>query len=213
MRARLVEDVSELAAYPYSGHGALLGRPEYPWQDTTTVLSHFATRTRSARQAYGAFVAAGTKQGARPDLQGGGLIRSAGGWAAVQALRRGREGYAGDERILGGTEFVERLRHEIEERASPKQRQRAVTLEGVVEQVCQAVGISVEEVAGGGRRAGVSRARAGVAYLWLECLGHGGPAATRLLGLRPQTIYEAARRGQQEAVYWQHVLAAPSQAE
>jgi hypothetical protein len=30
-------------------------------------------------------------------LQGGGLVRSAGGWAAVGALRRGREAPRGDE--------------------------------------------------------------------------------------------------------------------
>lgn len=30
----------------------------------------------------------------------------------MQVLRRGREGYAGDERILGGSEFVERVRRE-----------------------------------------------------------------------------------------------------
>ena len=168
---------------------------------------------RLARQEYRAFVAEGAKQGSRPDLQGGGLIRSAGGWAAVQELRRGREGYVGDERILGGTEFVERIRHEVEERKPQEQRQPEITLDGVVERVCQAVGVRVEEVAGSGRRAAVSRARAGVAYLWLEWLGHSGPAAARVLGLRPQTIYEAARRGQQEAVHWQRVLAAPSQSE
>ena len=213
LRAKLVEDFSELDAYTYSGHSALLGRQEYPWQDTTTVLKYFARRMRLARQEYRAFVAEGAKQGSRPDLQGGGLIRSAGGWAAVQELRRGREGYVGDERILGGTEFVERIRHEVEERKPQEQRQPEITLDGVVKRVCQAVGVRVEEVAGSGRRAAVSRARAGVAYLWLEWLGHSGPAAARVLGLRPQTIYEAARRGQQEAVHWQRVLAAPSQSE
>ena len=35
LRAKLVEDFSELDAYAYSGHSALLGRQEYPWQDTT----------------------------------------------------------------------------------------------------------------------------------------------------------------------------------
>ena len=111
-----------------------------------------ATCRRLARQEYRAFVAEGAKQGSRPDLQGGGLIRSAGGWAAVQELRRGREGYVGDERILGGTEFVERIRHEVEERKPQEQRQPEITLDGVVERVCRAVGVRVEEVAGSGRQ-------------------------------------------------------------
>lgn len=45
--------------------------------------------------------------GRRPELQGGGLVRSLGGWAAVRALRRGREAYLGDERVLGSPGFVE----------------------------------------------------------------------------------------------------------
>ncbi len=63
------------------------------------------------------------------------------------------------------------------------------------------------------RRAVVSRARAGVAYPWLEWLGRRGPAAASVLGPRPPTIYEASCRGQQEAAYWQNVLAALAQPE
>ncbi len=92
-------------------------------------------------------------------------------------------------------DFVERIRGEVEARDTQAYRRRhGITLEGVVERVCQAVGVRAEEVAGGGRRAGVSRARAGVAYLWLEWLDHSGPGAARLLGLMPQTIYEARQR-------------------
>ena len=61
-------------------------------------------------------MAAGVRQGRRVELQGGGLIRSAGGWQAVQALRRGREGDAGEERIFGSREFGEQVRQEVEGR-------------------------------------------------------------------------------------------------
>lgn len=36
-------------------------------------------------------------------------VRSLGGWATVHALRRGREHYAADERVLGCSAFVEAL--------------------------------------------------------------------------------------------------------
>jgi hypothetical protein len=75
-----------------------------------------------------------------------------------------------------------------------------------MERICEAEGIRLEELTGAGRRARVSRARAGVAYLWLERLGQGGPIAARALGLHPATIYEVARRGRQDAVYWESVL-------
>ncbi len=63
-----------------------------------------------------------------------------------------------------------------------------------------------EEVAGGGRRAALCRVRAGVAYLWIEWLGRSGPPAAHVLGIRPQAVYQVARRGQVDAAHWQQVL-------
>ena len=44
---------------------------------------------------------------AYPELTGGGLIRSSGGWAADKTMRRGTDRMKGDERILGAGDFVE----------------------------------------------------------------------------------------------------------
>jgi hypothetical protein len=52
-------------------------------------------------------VAEGVDQGRRPELVGGGLIRSAGGWAGIKVLRSGDVRVTGDERILGGGDFVQ----------------------------------------------------------------------------------------------------------
>lgn len=113
---------------------------------------------------------------------------------------------------LTGSAFVERMRHAVEEREPPALHRRSESpLTRVVEQVRQAVGVSAEELAGRGRRGAVSRARAGVAYLWIECLGHSAPLAASGLELRSQTISEASRRDQQEAAYWQNLLSAPGQ--
>ena len=54
--------------------------------------------------SYRRFVIEGMSQGRRRELMGGGLIRSMGGWARVEELRRGRESWAYDERVLGGEE-------------------------------------------------------------------------------------------------------------
>jgi len=53
----------------------------------------------------------------------------------------------------------------------------------------------------------VSRAREGIAYLWLEVLGEPGGALAAHLGIRPPSIYKAAQRGRAEAARWQGVLA------
>lgn len=207
LRAGIVSDLAALAQYAYSGHGALVGTYRYEWQDTEAVLSQFGTTRGRARREYVQFMAAGVPQGRRAELQGGGLIRSVGGWEVVQELRRGREKYAGDERILGSSAFVERMRLELSSSPVQESRARLRSLSGekLIKQVCQEIGVDVEELQGGGRRAVVSRARAGVAYLWVEWLGRSGPPIARAVGVHPATIYEVARRGQQEATYWQQL--------
>src|SRR3990172_4690065 len=83
LRAGVLTSLPALDRYPWTGHSALLGRVPRPWQAVSEVLGQFGPNRRRARAAYRAFVAEGLSQGRRPDLQGGGLIRSLGGGAAV----------------------------------------------------------------------------------------------------------------------------------
>ena len=103
-RAGLVEDLKQLESYRWSGHSALLGKIDRPWQDCRYILTQWGKSLRKARSAYRRFVIEGMSQGRRRELMGGGLIRSMGGWARVEELRRGRESWAYDERVLGGEE-------------------------------------------------------------------------------------------------------------
>ena len=192
LRAQLVADVGALARYPWTGHSALVGRIARPWQATAEVLTQFGPTARRARAAYRAFVDAGAPQGRRPDLQGGGLLRSLGGWQAVTALRRGREAYLGDERFLGSTAFVEEVRQRVET-AMPTGARR-LPLATVIARVCRQTGIAPAQVATGSRRRAVSRARTGIAYLWVEVLGQPGRPLAGPLGVRPQAIYQAVVR-------------------
>jgi len=107
LRARLVSDLSELNGYPYCGHSALMGKRHLEWQDTGYVLRNFAKTVRKGRSEYLAFVEAGVSQGRKPELVGGGLIRSLGGWKEVKKLALDRQDrIQGDERILGDGDFV-----------------------------------------------------------------------------------------------------------
>lgn len=60
----------------------------------------------------------------------------------VQSLRRGREAYLGDERVLGSSEFVEALRRTVEATEAPRSPRRA--LEPLVARVCRHVGLPRE---------------------------------------------------------------------
>jgi putative transposase len=79
LRSGIVSSLEELERYRYSGHGQLMGRYEDSWLATDDILLRFAKTTNPARKIYSAFVAEGVDQGRRPELTGGGLLRSAGG--------------------------------------------------------------------------------------------------------------------------------------
>jgi REP element-mobilizing transposase RayT len=198
LRAGVVADLRGLARYPWSGHATLLGRTVHAWQATAAVLGRFGRKTASARAAYQGFVAAGAAEGRRPELQGGGLVRSLGGWKAVQALGRGREGFRADERVLGTGAFVDELLHAVQEQPAVFR----ISLDVLVSRVCRRVGVRPEAVAAGSRRAPAARAREGIAYLWTEVCGRSGRQLVPSLGVSAQSVYKASARGRHAAAAW-----------
>jgi putative transposase len=106
VRAGIVRTMSELASYQFTGHAVVMDRRKFSIQNTDDILARFSKKRSAAITGYQDFVAAGVEHGARKDLQGGGLIRSAGGITSL--LAKGSNGHeAADERILGSGEFVE----------------------------------------------------------------------------------------------------------
>jgi hypothetical protein len=145
---------------------------------------------------YRAFVAAGVAQGRRPDLVGGGLRRSAGGWEALAALPRGRERWAFDERVLGSGAFVERV---LREAAPPPGGPGAAArdLPILVAQLAAAYGVHPDEIRGGSRRRPVSRARAAIATVAVTRLGLPAARVASLLGVGSVAIIQGIARGLQ----------------
>ena len=192
LRAKVAKDIGELERYPYSGHSALLGRVARPWQRTADVLRRFSDRPRQAIKGYQEFVLAGVDEGRRPDLTGGGLLRSHGGWVGVSALRRGREAYRSDERVLGSSPFVEGILKEAEIQWEGKYRR--VDLPTLKKRISHDMGITPESLTGGGRAVPLSRARAVLSYVWVLYLGRSGRVLARELGVSPQSVYAASSR-------------------
>jgi hypothetical protein len=60
--------------------------------------------------------------------------------------------------------------------------------------------------AAGGRTARHTAARAGIAYLWTEVLGHPGRPLAGVLGVFPAAVTKAARRGAAQAPTWQRLF-------
>jgi putative transposase len=184
IRARVVKGLGELNRSPWSGHSALLGYQKREWQDTEYVLSYFGKGVGRIRK-YLNFVEEGIKMGRRPELVGGGLIRSMGGWSEVLALRRRGEKTASDERILGDGEFVERVLEEWDEVGRANLRLTGVrrSLSLLAQQVCENWGVTLEELRSGSRRQVVLKAREEFSQMAVKGLGYSGAEVARYLGV------------------------------
>ncbi len=190
LRAKLVPDLRTLDRYPWCGHATVMGQVSRPWQDRDGVLAVFGRRERKAVRAYRDYVREGLPLGRRPELVGGGLVRSAGGWAQVRALRRKKEPSAGDPRILGSGAFVDALLREAEKRQEAALRRGATPAEtaAVVAKCCRQAGVSAEEIAKGGRHGPLSVVRAEIARALVEKLGLSLAQTARHLGVSTAAI-------------------------
>jgi len=88
IRASVVKDLKQLKTYPFCGHHVLMGEYDHGWQDTKYVLDRFGKTMGAAKRAYAKFISKGLPAGRRPDLVGGGLVRSVGGWSALKSFRK-----------------------------------------------------------------------------------------------------------------------------
>ncbi len=115
-RASIVPNLNKLNGYKYCGHSTMMGKRICDWQDAGYVLGYFGDTESEAKRSYHAYVQAESNQGRRPELVGGGLIRSHGGWEAVKKINREKgDRIKGDERILGDSDFVLQVLEETEE--------------------------------------------------------------------------------------------------
>jgi len=89
--------------------------------------------------------------------------------------------------------------------AAPARAPR-VALATVLARVCRHLGLSPVALTGGGRRLALQRARAGIAYLWVERLGHPGRPLASVLRGSPQAVYHAVARGPVTRNEWEGIV-------
>lgn len=58
----------------------------------------------------------------------------------------------------------------------------------------------------GHTREAVSRALDGIAYPWVEVLGHPGRPLAPVIGVHPQAVYQAVARGREARSAWERLL-------
>lgn len=198
LRAKVVSQIEQLEHYRYSGHSAIMGKRKNDWQDVEYVLGLFGAKVSVARRRYREFVKKGIEKGKRPELVGGGLIRSLGGWSSVKALRSRDERIKGDERILGDSEFVEEVLSSCEEALERKYafHARGHDFDWLVERVAKALAIETDQVLRSGRYPLTVKARSVLCFWATRELGMTTVGLAKRLGLSQPTISQSVQRGE-----------------
>jgi len=196
LRAGLVRSLEELNRYKWSGHSALVGKNPIAWQEKDYVLGQFGETTRKAIRNYLRYIAEGKTQGNRPELVGGGLIRSMGGWSRVVTLRDQAEWMEHDSRILGNGDFVGRILAEAEKglRRQIQGVDKRAVLTRVVGEYCAKEGIRESEIRQGGQRWKVAKARATIAFQLSRDWGISLAEIARNLGVSTSAIANAIQK-------------------
>jgi REP element-mobilizing transposase RayT len=199
LRAKIVADMDKLDAYPFCGHAVMMGKAKKTWQDFKWILKLFDGRLGNARRNYRTFVQKGIPQGRRGDLIGGGLIRSAGGWAAVKTMRRLEKPQKADERILGDGGFVEQALAQAQEQMEKKYalQARGYDLNKVATRVSHVMCLELSEVWAPGRERKRVEARSLLCYWAVREVGLSMSHLSKRLHLSLSAVSLAVKRGEQ----------------
>ena len=200
LRASVVRNLAELDLYTWSGHGALIGKEKNDWQERDYVLQQFHRNEKEAIRVYRRFMEEGKDRGRRPELVGGGLVRSMGGWSQVLSLRSRGEIGEHDSRILGGGDFVAEIIKEADQKVTrylPKERREGL-IRDVILKICQEEGVGEKELSLGGQARRVSSVRAKVAWELSREYGIAMAEIARHVGVCTSAIANALRKIEME---------------
>jgi REP element-mobilizing transposase RayT len=202
LRARIVATLEHLDAYGYCGHGILMGIRKFEWQEIDLVLGLFGKRASAARKSYRAFIEKGIALGKRPELTGGGLIRSMGGWTAIKSLRNLQIHLKGDERILGDSDFVESVLKAQDEQMEQRYKLQAqgYDFEKVVSRVAEVFGMKADQIRTASKQPQRVNSRSLVCYWAVKELKMNATAVAKLLGITQSAVTKAVQRGEKLAV-------------
>ncbi len=158
------------------------------------VLLHFGETKKVARRRYRQFVKKGIDQGKRPEFQGGGLVRSAGGNKAGLLGRKNGEREKGDARILGGGDFVIQAldrANEVFERSV----NTTISLGELIRRVTRDRKVDPKDLLSSKRTQEISNTRAIISYLAAIELKNRGTKIALHLKLSEKSVSRCIERG------------------
>lgn len=199
LRAGIVHDMVELDKYPFSGHCIIMGKKKNQWQSVNGVLEQFGDRTHLARRRYREFLIEGVDFGRQPELIGGGLLRSVGGWSAVRSLRKAGIYQKSDERILGSSDFVEQVLSEAQEEMNNRYALAAngIRIDDILLGVSEILSLKPHSLIGPSKERIIVKGRALVCYWAVRELGLSMTKVAKHLNLALSTVSAAVKKGEQ----------------
>jgi putative transposase len=202
LRAKMVVDLKALDSYPYCGHSVLMGKKKIEWQDVEYVLGYFGKRIGAARKRYWSYIEEGIPLGRSPELVGGGLIRSLGGWDEIKKMRlTSQDRIKSDQRILGESNFVQEVLFESGENFTRKYKlkSRGFNFEKVFDRVSLLFKLEKDYIIGKGRKKDRVRARDLVCYWSAIELGISMADLAKRFGITLAAVSYAVKRGEEIA--------------
>jgi putative transposase len=144
-------------------------------------------------------LAKGIEMGKRPDLTGGGLVRSSGGLTLIKSLRKADIHFKSDERILGDSDFVDKALKSTNELL---QRRYALKAEGwildkLAEKTAAICGLDPEQIFMPSKQPIQVKARSLFCYRAVGELGVATTKSAELLKITQSAVSICVRRGEQ----------------
>ncbi|MDF1593667.1 MAG: transposase [Desulfobacterales bacterium] len=201
LRAMIASDLELLDTYSYSGHAVIMGNKKNDWQSADYVLKLFHDRLSSARRRYREYLQKGISIGKRPDLIGGCLVRSIGGWLALKDLRKIKAYMKGDERILGDSEFVDSVLQSCRDEYDQKYllKAKGYDFDAVVDRVAAVLETDQADVLSSGRQPHRVKARSLLCFWASRELGMSMVELSKRLKISQPTASQSANRGEKIA--------------
>jgi REP element-mobilizing transposase RayT len=193
-RAGAVKGLKDLSGYRWCGHSVIMGKIIREWQDTNAVIIHFGKRRKKALEKYEGFVEQGISQGRRPELVGGGLVRSLGSWSQVLSLRRTGTRVFSDERILGSSEFVKEIISHAQKREKETSRVsfNISNLLSLAKKISKDEVVDESELCSGFRKRAAVKARRLFCQIAVKRMGYPGAEVARFLGITTSAVNRLA---------------------
>jgi putative transposase len=198
LRAKTVDQHSDLIKYPYCGHSAIMGAVKRDFQHVEYVLGLFGEKIAAARRSYHQFVKKGIDQGRQPQLVGGGLLRSSGGWSVLRSLSQAQVHVKGDERILGDSDFVEEVLAKQQEQLERHYwlQSQGYNMDRVLKKVSEVFNIEPTEIRKPSNQPLRVKARSLVCFWAVRELRMSGTKVGKFLKLTQSSVSRAIRRGE-----------------